>query len=532
MVTVLAWVVLAALCRTAGGQTIYVNDDGPRDPAATEGSYDNPFRSIQEGIDEADRRGGGTVRVATGTYHGEVRLRDRVRVYGRGPGHSVIDGSGRGRWNALVTAEDIVGARLDGFAITGGRGYQGAGVYLRNSRITIDSCWIGYNRCHYTYGDAGHGGGLLITGPERRATVVRCYIFMNETPDGNGGGLAILNASPRIEECVFEGNLAESGVGGAIYNEDASPEISNCQFRPYLTYGTIAGEWPNSAGYAGAIYNQNSSPDIRDCDFEKNTAADSAGAVGNYGGSSPVIERCRFIQNRAYGNGGAIHNGTGSAVITSCLFRGNRAPLDAGGAICSELADWIEDAVSSPTIQNCTFWQNEADRGAAVANLGAASEVVNCTFSENEVTFFGDGGAGIHYRDGDMRVQNCILWADRGGDEIHVEWGAGLTVTRCDVEGGYPGDNLNTDPLFVDAGAGDFHLQSVSPCLDAGSDVGITLPDRDFEGDSRVLDGNGDGDWIVDIGVDERTSPWAFHGEFDMSLLGNRLYFEIRWSRE
>jgi hypothetical protein len=42
-------------------------------------------------------------------------------------------------------------------------------------------------------------------------------------------------------------------------------------------------------------------------------------------------------------------------------------------------------------------------------------------------------------------------------------------VTYSDVQGGYAGTaDLNLDPLFVNAAAGDYHLGPLSPCIDAG----------------------------------------------------------------
>ena len=39
-------------------------------------------------------------------------------------------------------------------------------------------------------------------------------------------------------------------------------------------------------------------------------------------------------------------------------------------------------------------------------------------------------------------------------------------------------NSLNLDPSFVDPDNGDFHLKVDSPCIDAGTDVGL---DRDFD---------------------------------------------------
>jgi Beta-propeller repeat len=52
----------------------------------------------------------------------------------------------------------------------------------------------------------------------------------------------------------------------------------------------------------------------------------------------------------------------------------------------------------------------------------------------------------------------------------------------------------------------DIHLQYGSPAIDAGDNAAVQgwKPiDTDFEGDPRVIDGNGDGNAVVDIGADE-----------------------------
>ena len=85
-------------------------------------------------------------------------------------------------------------------------------------------------------------------------------------------------------------------------------------------------------------------------------------------------------------------------------------------------------------------------------------------------------------------------------------------ITYDDVWGNNPDDYYNcspgigclsADPLFVDTAIGDYHLQSVSPCIDAGDNNAPALPASDLDGNPRKADGNGDGMRIVDMGAFE-----------------------------
>jgi hypothetical protein len=65
---------------------------------------------------------------------------------------------------------------------------------------------------------------------------------------------------------------------------------------------------------------------------------------------------------------------------------------------------------------------------------------------------------------GAKSVTSSIVRGNDGAQLSNVS-----SVTFCNVEGGAPGaGNIDLDALFVDAAAGDFHLQPLSPCIDAG----------------------------------------------------------------
>jgi predicted outer membrane repeat protein len=69
------------------------------------------------------------------------------------------------------------------------------------------------------------------------------------------------------------------------------------------------------------------------------------------------------------------------------------------------------------------------------------------------------------------------------------------------------GNIIDSDPLFLDPSEGDVHLQPGSPAINAGTKNAPSLPARDFEGNSRIID------HTVDIGADEfippsKAMPW------------------------
>lgn len=133
----------------------------------------------------------------------------------------------------------------------------------------------------------------------------------------------------------------------------------------------------------------------------------------------------------------------------------------------------------SPRLTNCTFAANFAPSGAALA----------C-----------DSDAGQH--PSDLQVTNCIVWGQ--GDEVRNNDGSTVAITYSDVRGGWPGErNVDLDPLFADP---NYHLSPASPCIDTG-DNGAVPPDiaTDLDGSPRIMDGDGDGSEIVDMGAYEHT---------------------------
>ncbi|MHC4647808.1 MAG: right-handed parallel beta-helix repeat-containing protein, partial [Planctomycetota bacterium] len=270
--------------------------------------------------------------------------------------------------------------------------------------------------------------------------------------------------------------------GGGMYNySNSSPMVTNCNFNN------------NTAIYGGGMCNNlNSSPTLTNCTFSSNTANYYGGGMWNSSNSNPNVTNCIFNGNEAEISGGGMFNNGTSPTVKNCTFRGNSVGYRGGG---------MYNNVGNPTVNNCSFAENSAaNAGGGMYNNGANPTVTNCTFTQNVGNI---SGGGIYTAGGSPTVTNCILWGDTAptGPEI---FGGSPIVKYSDVDGGWPGaGNINISPFFVDAGAGDLRLRWYSPCVDSGDNNAPLLPATDLAGNPRVMDGDGDGNSIVDMGAYE-----------------------------
>ncbi len=192
-----------------------------------------------------------------------------------------------------------------------------------------------------------------------------------------------------------------------------------------------------------------------------------------------------------------------ATVITNCAIFNNAG----GGIVCSGFEG---------IITNCLIYNNTAYEGGGIYLWNAAQPAIaNCTIYGNTAGSYEGGGGIYHYEDYSTYVRNCIIWGNTaaGGSvsaqQVYV-WATSGNYQYCDVQGGYGGTgNINSDPLFVDAPNGNFHLKPGSPCIDAGTNTPQhfygwnVLPEKDFDGGPRNVDGDNDKIAQVDMGAYE-----------------------------
>lgn len=215
--------------------------------------------------------------------------------------------------------------------------------------------------------------------------------------------------------------------------------------------------------------------------------ATNGGGILNYE-SDVTIRNSIFYNNVAY-VGGAIENQFSNLVLRNNWFVGNYAANN-GGA--------IDNQGSSPNIINNAFQQNLSYQGAGIFNTEFSTPVLtNCTFSGNNLSSGGQGGAIYHDANSTSTIRNSILW----GDNAEIV-GTGSTISYSIVQGGWSGagsNNLATDPRFVSQQplgsniVANLSLLACSPAINAGnaatttSDVGnLDLADNNRIFNSRI----------------------------------------------
>ena len=258
------------------------------------------------------------------------------------------------------------------------------------------------------------------------------------------------------------------------------------------------------------------------------------GAIANAG--TLTLTRCTVTNSvakeRNTGGGGILNDG--KIVIDQCTVAGNQAvdpTISIGGGIYNRRS-------TSLVLTNSTVFGNSAQYGAGIANESADAQLINVTLSGNTTTGAGWGGAllalnnphkvtlihctvvgnsatngggvGVFNASPELLYLNTLfsdnlpanLFTNGGplkslGHNLSSDGSGNLTAT-----GDLPNTNPLLGPLADNGGPTRTHaLLPGSPAIDAGDNNGA--PAGDERGSPRIVDGNGDGTAVADIGAFE-----------------------------
>ena len=481
-------------------------------------------KTVQAAITAASVSGG-EVWVAAGTYQERITLANGVFVFGgfagtesyksdRDPAAnpSIIDGLASG---SVVTAQNL-GLRtscIDGFTIRNGKASYGAGIFCSHAGPIIANNTIS--------GNTGTAGGAGISCGYSSPLIYGNIVTDNSAPKG-AGVYCSLSSSPAILDNTLSGNTATSG-GSAIHADaDTLPRIagnsilSNSSPAVHTYYaGSSAmtgnrisgnkGDYPavhclgaSGASISGNTVEDNEGGGIR-CDggtitVSDNTVRGNAGIGIDSYGSVATVSRNKVTGNLGYAM--CFVNGTATVL-------NNSITANAGGIDCRATSATIANNVISAN-RNMTIMTS----GSAGILCGGSPLICNNTITGCETYM----GASIccGYGSSPTIANNIIAFNSSGIESIaatpilrnNCVYNPGAT----DYQGVAPGaTDIQVDPELVAVEYGQVHLQTGSPCIDAGSDSDLLTGWTDIDGQERVLGAH------ADIGADEYVSaPAAF----------------------
>lgn len=268
----------------------------------------------------------------------------------------------------------------------------------------------------------------------------------------SGGGVACATTNVFISNCLLVSNTGWNVYGGGAY----SGSLSNCVLNDNLA----------QMGGAGAF-----SSVLNDCTISGNYNTEVSGGDGG-GAFLCTLNHCVLLNNRAGWGGGAD-----ACNLDNCLVAGKTAVNNYGS-----YGEALGGGLCFCSATNCTIVNN----------------VVDYNFYPNSSAL----GGGVYLG----TSVNCIIYANRldkvGFANFVDNYDDGGTFDNCCTTplpaGGL--NNFTNAPGFVNQSGGDYHLQSTSPCINAGNNM-YTNTTADLDGSPRVVGGT------VDIGAYEYQSP-------------------------
>lgn len=374
-------------------------------------------------------------------------------------------------------------------AVDGQRVCVGAGVWVE--RLDFGGKAIELAGVGGPYGTVldGGSGSYDLFGPvvtfasgETSASRLTGFTIQHGGADSEGGGLAIIGASPTLDNLVIRDNL-DIGQGGGVRVESGSPTLSDslvADNAAELCYDD------GCYGEGGGIYVEDGSLLVDDVRIEGNSAGYGGGVFVEDG--DLTMSASAITQNLAVDagcGGGLMVGAAGEVSLANVVITANSARRDSFG--------------------------NHGYGGGVCLAADADVTLVNVVVATNTV----DGNGGGIYTTGGLTLTNTVLSGNSASSGGGIYASVTAPVTRySDLYGNTPDDvsgmpdpvgadgNIAVDPAVADPGgssAASWHLSSASPLIDAGdptvfdpdgstSDIGVyggsgaAGLDHDFDG--------------------------------------------------
>ena len=295
---------------------------------------------------------------------------------------------------------------------------------------------------------------------------------------------------------VFENLVIQNFIGSNVYAAFTSSPTENMFFKNVDFINCFTPE-----GVAAAHICEIDHLEMDGCRFINNTCS-----------GTTSIQLCAGLQTNTYDEG--------EIVIKNTIFSGNVIDANEYG-VSALVLNTLNGESGNYTISNCLFENNQcfgtADRTVHIDGSDNI-EINNTTFIDNTSTYT------LVILRNPTEFHNNIM-RNNCNYEIFLPdnslWGniSTLNISHSNIQGGQSAiynqnnanivnwgeGNIDEDPLFLLSGDDPYQLTEFSPCIDTGTPdtTGLFIPPWDLLNNERVVDGDGDGIAIIDIGAYE-----------------------------
>jgi len=299
--------------------------------------------------------------------------------------------------------------------------------------------------------------------------------------DADGDGSVVTFENGETSEAVLTGFTITGGFG--TLNTDLNPEVR-------ILWGGGVYCFRASPTITNNVFTGNHAPNEIFGDTIEDLIFGYGAAIGGVE-AYPIVTRNIINGNTAYGGAGIFI--VGDPVISNNVIYGNSAYVG-GGVIMAG------GSLSNNTIAgNDASFQGGTQAGGNV-HMVFSPDITPTRILNNNIIFGAKSGGGISwegdYPGGIIKFNN--VWNNTPDNYgFAVPGVAELTYGGQADHTGIDG-NISQDPLFVDIQTDDYHLQTGSPCVNAGDPAIVPVPgETDIDGEPRMYAAR------IDMGADE-----------------------------
>ncbi|MFD0695990.1 choice-of-anchor Q domain-containing protein [Paenibacillus sp. GCM10027628] len=484
----------------AAGTEYYVATTGSDSNAGTSGA---PWKTLQHAADVAVP--GSTVYVRGGVYNQKLKItrsgsaaQGAITFSNYASETAIIDGTGLSvsGTEGIVDLTDANYITIQGFEIrnytTSASGVMPVGIYVHGSGSYIN---LSNNKVHDIKNTSTPTGsnllgrdahGIAVYGTKAPDSINNITINSNELYN------LVLGSS---ESLVLNGNVDTFNVTNNVIHDNDNIGIDLIGFEgksPNVSYDQAR----NGLVKGNKVYNitSNNNPS-----YGKTLPNNSNAADGIYvdGGKDSVIE-----QNYSYNNDIGIeiaseHAGKSTSNITirsNMVYKNRLTGIAMGGY------DTLRGSTVNCKIVNNTLYKNDT-LGDGSGQLYVQYDTQN-NIIKNNIMVASSSNVLIYneYTKNSGNVVDYNLYFSPGGSSNSTWTWKNTEYTGFSAYKSGTGNDAHSlfiDPKFVNVSTNDYHLQSTSPAIDAGSTDTAIIGSIDIDGQSRVQG------TAVNIGADE-----------------------------